>query len=72
MITSQRPSPRREALAAILQTHGLLDDPLLTPDAWEKLITLAWDRRTHVGDRREIRREVRDILLETARADGTP
>lgn len=70
MSTSQRPSPRQEALAAILQTHGLLDGALLTPDAWEKLITLAWDNRTHVGDRREIRRDVRGILLEAARAGG--
>lgn len=70
MSTSQRPSPRQEALAAILQTHGLLDDALLTADAWEKLITLAWDNRTHVGDRREIRRDVRSILLEAARAGG--
>lgn len=70
MTTSHRPSPRQEALAAILQTHRQLDDPLLTADAWEKLITLAWDNRTHVGDRREIRRDVRSILLESARAGG--
>lgn len=70
MSTSQRPSPRQEALAAILQTHGLLDDALLTADVWEKLITLAWDNRTHAGDRREIRRDMRSILLEAVRAGG--
>ncbi|GAB3156001.1 hypothetical protein GCM10027058_29360 [Microbacterium neimengense] len=69
MSTSQRPSPRQEALAAILQTRDLLDAALLSADAWEKLITLAWDNRTHVGDRREIRRDVRGILLASARAD---
>ena len=70
MSTSQRPSPRQEALTAILQTHELLDDSLLNANVWEKLITLAWDHRTHVGERREIRRDVRSILLEAARADG--
>ena len=70
MSTSQRPSPRKEALVAILQTHGLLEDALLSADVWEKLIALAWDNRSHVGDRREIRRQMRSILLEAVRADG--
>lgn len=70
MSISQRPSPRQEALTAILHTHGLLDEALLSASAWEKLVTLAWDNRTYVGDRRDIRRGLRDILLESARSEG--
>lgn len=60
-------SPRQEALDAILQTRGIADNTTISAEAWEKLVTLAWDKRTHVGDRREIRREVRRILLEDGR-----
>ncbi len=70
MTTSQRPSPRQEALNAILETQQGLEETLLDADAWEKLVSLAWDHRTHVGDRRELRREVKSILLEAARAGG--
>lgn len=70
MSSSQRPSPRQEALTAILETHELLDDILLDAAAWEKLVSLAWDNRSHVGDRREIRREMKNILLAAARPGG--
>lgn len=68
MSSTQRPSPRQEALNAILETRAITDDEVvISESAWEKLVTLAWDNRSHVGDRREIRRQVRSILLEDGR-----
>lgn len=70
MSSSERLSPRQEALNAILEVRGIADDASISTHAWERLVSLAWDKRTHVGDRREIRREVRQILLEDAREEG--
>lgn len=64
----QRLSPRQEALDAILSTRSELDATLISEPAWEKLVAVAWDNRSHAGDRRDIRREVRGILHETGRA----
>lgn len=70
MRDSQSPSPRHEALNAILETRAIADEGLISEAAWDKLVTVAWDQRTYVGDRREIRREIRTILLESGRAAG--
>lgn len=68
MDSLHKPSPRQEALYAILETSASLDRVLIDEVAWERLITLAWDNRSHVGDRREIRRQIRNILIESDRA----
>jgi hypothetical protein len=70
MSSSQRPSPRQEALNAILETRAIADEGSISEAAWDKLVTLAWDQRTYVGDRREIRREIRTILLDSGRSAG--
>lgn len=70
MSRSERVSPRQEALNAILETRGITDNTLITAQAWERLVALAWENRTHAGDRREIRREVRRILLEDGHGEA--
>jgi len=60
-------SPREEAIKAILRAHGKLADPLTSDVAWEKMIDLAWDNRTHDADRAQIQRELRQILLDASR-----
>lgn len=69
MSSSERLSPRQEALNAILETRGIAETTTVSTHGWERLVALAWDKRTHVGDRREIRREIRRILLEDGRED---
>lgn len=66
----QRPSPRQEALYAILESSAESVDCVISDSVWEKLISVAWDNRSHVGDRREIQREIRAILLEASREGG--
>lgn len=70
MTDPKRPSPRQEALAAILETQAQQERTLIPADVWEKLIALAWDNRAHVGDRREIRRQVRAVLLAARHRGG--
>ena len=67
MSGADRPSPREEALESILETRLEAEVALISDAAWEKLVAHAWERRAHVGDRREIQREVKRILLEDAR-----
>ena len=70
MSGTQRLSPRQEALDAILLTRAELDATLVSEAAWEKLVAVAWDNRSHAGERRDIRREVRNVLHETGRGEG--
>ncbi|GIG53334.1 hypothetical protein Dac01nite_00860 [Demequina activiva] len=62
----ERPSPREEALVAILKTRSDTEGAEISPAAWSKLVAHAWDRRNHLGDRREIQREIKRVLLEDA------
>lgn len=65
---SQTPlSPRQEALNSILAVRGEFSSPVIDPDSWDKLVTIAWDHRTTATDRREIQRELRQVLLEATR-----
>lgn len=65
-----RPSPRQEALHAILESSDALSDSTISDNVWEKLVSIAWDNRSHVGDRREIQRQIRSTLLEASREGG--
>jgi len=69
MSKAQRPSPRQEALFAILESSATSDDTI-SDSAWETLVTIAWDNRSHVGDRRDIQRQIRATLLEASREGG--
>jgi hypothetical protein len=65
-----RPSPRQEALYAILETSAEMGDATISDSVWDKLVTIAWDNRHHVGDRRDVQRQVRATLLEASREGG--
>lgn len=65
-----RPSPRQEALYAILESSAESSDSTISDSVWEKLVSIAWDNRSHVGDRREIQRQIRATLLEASREGG--
>jgi len=67
MSSEERVSPRQEALDAILATSADTSGATIERSSWDKLVTLAWDNRSLVGDRRDIQREVRSILLEASR-----
>lgn len=69
-MSSARPSPREEALSAILLVREQIEERSLTPEAWEKLVALAWDNRAHAGDRRDIRRAAQAIIAEDLRRSG--
>lgn len=56
-------SPRTEALKSILEMREAYMVSTIDPDTWRKLVDVAWDNRAQVGDRREIQRELREILL---------
>jgi hypothetical protein len=63
-------SPREEALLAVLASQATSLEKGLSEATWEKLVALAWENRAHAGDRREIRKRVREILVEDLRRSG--
>jgi hypothetical protein len=63
-------SPRNEALSTILNVRASLPQPLIGVDDWADLVDIAWSARASVGDRRDIQRAVRDVLLRAAKAGG--
>jgi hypothetical protein len=63
-------SPRQEALASILAVREGYANATIDPDTWVKLVGIAWDNRAFAGDRRELQRELRRVLLEAARTSG--
>lgn len=63
-------SPRQEALSSILQERTEYPGATIEPDVWDKLVTIAWDARTQSGDRRDVQRALRAVLLEAARQQG--
>lgn len=70
-MTHSRPlSPRQEALNSILKVRETYPDATIDADTWDKLIGIAWDTRTQTGDRREIQRSLRKVLLEASRTEG--
>ena len=60
-------SPRTEALKSILEVRATSSDATIDPDTWEQLVDVAWDNRAQIGDRREIQRELREVLLKSTR-----
>ena len=70
-MTQPRPmSPRREALNSILQVRETYLGATIDADTWDKLVGIAWDNRTQTGDRREIQRSLRQVLLDASRSEG--
>jgi hypothetical protein len=70
-------SPRQAALDVVLQTRLRRPDAMIGPDAWAKILGIAWDARSELGSRRETQRAIRDVLLDATRSsgadnDGTP
>jgi len=69
-------SPREEALKAILAVRASLPGPRIDTTTWDALVELAWENRTQEGDRREIQRNLRQVLLQASRGqeptDATP
>jgi hypothetical protein len=63
-------SPRQEALNSILQVRAEYSGASIETDVWDQLVNIAWDGRTQSGDRREIQRSIRQVLLEAARQQG--
>ena len=63
-------SPRQEALNSILQERAEYPTATIETHVWDQLVTIAWENRTHAGDRREIQRTIRQVLLEAARNSG--
>ena len=71
-MTQSRPlSPRQEALDSIMQVRETYPGATIDSDTWDKLVGIAWDNRTQTGDRREIQRSLREVLLEASRAGGS-
>lgn len=63
-------SPRQEALNSILQVRDTEPGATISTDTWDKIVTIAWDSRTQTGDRRDVQRSLREVLLEAARNGG--
>lgn len=63
-------SPRQEALNSILQVRAEYSGASIETHVWDQLVNIAWDGRTQSGDRREIQRSIRQVLLEAARQQG--
>jgi hypothetical protein len=71
-MTQPRPlSSRQEALSSILQVRETYPGATIDTDTWDKLVSIAWDNRTQTGDRREIQRSLRAVLLEASRIGGS-
>jgi hypothetical protein len=61
------PSPREEALNAVLRVRETYPNATISPDTWDTLLEIAWENRSQMGDRREIQRHLRQVLLESTR-----
>jgi hypothetical protein len=71
MMQSKALSPRQEALDSILQVRATYTGATIDADTWDKIVGIAWDSRMQAGDRREIQRSLRAVLLEAARTGGS-
>jgi hypothetical protein len=71
MMQSKPLSPRQEALNSILQVRATYPSAVIDVDTWDRLVGIAWDNRTQTGDRREIQRSLREVLLEASRTGGS-
>ena len=64
-------SPRQEALNSILEVRERYPGATIDTGTWDKLVGIAWDNRAQTGDRREIQRSLREVLLEASRIGGS-
>jgi hypothetical protein len=69
MTHSNQISPRSEAINSIIEVRGKAEGATIMPQSWDKIVGIAWENRTLVGDRRDVQRELRQVLLESTR-DG--
>lgn len=70
MSGTERPSPRQEALNAVLRTRVEVQNPRISEAAWKRLVALAWENRSQSGSRRDLRREMRAVLMDDSRTMG--
>lgn len=70
MSGTERPSPRQEALNAVLRTRAEVQGSRISEAAWRRLVALAWDNRSQSGSRRDLRREMRAVLMDDSRIMG--
>jgi hypothetical protein len=68
MYQSKQLSPRQEALNSILRVCETYPGATIDTDTWDRIVTIAWDGRMQTGDRREIQRDLRTVLLEASRS----
>jgi hypothetical protein len=59
-------SPRQAALDAIEEVRAARSRATLDLVAWDKLVTIAWENRAQTRDRREVQRDLRQVLLEAS------
>jgi hypothetical protein len=59
-------SPRQAALEAVLRARDKRQDPRISEAVWSRLLELAWDERSLVGDRREHRRSIGETLMKSS------
>lgn len=67
MSHSNQISPRSEAINSIIEVRAKTEAATIEPQTWEKIVGIAWEHRTWVGDRRDVQRELRQVLLESTR-----
>lgn len=67
MSHSNQISPSSEALKSILEVRETSEGASIDPETWYKIVSITWDNRAQIGDRREIQRELRTVLLESTR-----
>lgn len=57
-----RLTPRQIALNAILESKRARSVSRVSEDTWALLVNYSWDSRAKVGDRREIRRSILQLI----------
>jgi len=60
-------SPRTEALGSILAVRESYQDATIGAETWDELVGVAWETRSQIGDRRDVQRVLRQILLQASR-----
>ncbi|NEN05855.1 hypothetical protein G3T36_08210 [Diaminobutyricibacter tongyongensis] len=63
---AENTSPRMIALKA-MSDASKSSSGLLPPEAWERLVNVAWDSQSQLGDRRRTIAQLTEILDEYAR-----
>lgn len=69
MTHSNQISPRGEAIKSIIEVRDRTNGATIEPETWERIVSIAWENRALFGDRRDVQRELRQVMLESTR-DG--